>query len=68
MITALAGALCTPRVASVLAIIAACGALYALRGVGGLLWSLPLLALPLGWLLPRGRLPFRRVRFNCFTW
>ena len=39
------------RIASLLAIIAAVFALVIARGAPGLLWSLPLLALPLGWLL-----------------
>lgn len=38
------------RIASLLAIIAAVFALVIARGAPGLLWSLPLLALPLGWL------------------
>ena len=42
------------RIASVIAIAAAVFALVMARGGPGLLWSLPLLALPIGWLLKKG--------------
>ncbi len=41
------------RIASIIAIIAAGIAMYMQRDLEGLLWTAPLLALPLGWLAPR---------------
>ncbi|MDY7108139.1 MAG: hypothetical protein SYC29_05835, partial [Planctomycetota bacterium] len=40
------------RVASAIAIVMAACSLVMVRGAAGMLWWLPLLALPLGWLLP----------------